>query len=359
MADLSSHSPIYVRSNGSDSTGDGSSGSPYLTAQKAFEIAYTGTGNKVLDFGSGDFGGVNLTTANASNWPSRIAVRGTGATQSFVGGVVGNGVDAVFDFDNGQLISAATNGKNITIIGNNTINIGNVISNGGNGVGYYGSEGVGGIGGTITLTDVVVNNIQSNGGFGTNGSPGGLVNLTNSVAANIDANGGNTNEGSAGGGGTVNLTQSSAANISVSASGIYAFFAAGNVNLINSSCVDIYASSSGMISIGAGGNVTLSNSVVRDINVSGASGYGGDVGGAAGSVTLATSTIRNIYNIGVSTNGTVTDNGNNTGYWNGVFYLLSVATTLDQNGTGCWENIPYINASKRVGINGSSILGLV
>ena len=59
-------STIYIRTTGNDTTGNGSENSPYLTAQKAFEVAYVNNGDYILDFGAGSFGGVNLNTAYAT-----------------------------------------------------------------------------------------------------------------------------------------------------------------------------------------------------------------------------------------------------------------------------------------------------
>ena len=183
MADLSSYTPIYIRSNGNNSTGDGSSGNPYLTAQKGFEIAYAGAGNKVLDFGVGSFGGINLATASAYEWPSRIAVRGAGATTSFVGGINGNGSPTDF-VDNMPVLGGP--GSNISIISNKTINIGNIQTNGGGT--YCGENGDPGAG-NVTLIDCIVNTITSRGSDGcidTYGSTGGNINLNNSNCLNID-----------------------------------------------------------------------------------------------------------------------------------------------------------------------------
>jgi len=190
MADLSSYTPIYIRSNGNDSTGDGSSGNPYLTAQKGFEIAYAGAGNKVLDFGVGSFGGVNLATASAYEWPSRIAVRGAEATTSFVGGINGDGSPT--DVVDGSPVMGGP-GSNISIISNKTINIGNIQTNGG---GTYCAEGSDPGAGNVTLIDCIVNTITSRGSDGcadwppTGGSTGGNINLTNSNCLNIDCRNG-------------------------------------------------------------------------------------------------------------------------------------------------------------------------
>jgi hypothetical protein len=187
MADLSSYTPIYIRSNGNDSTGDGSSGNPYLTAQKGFEIAYAGAGNKVLDFGVGSFGGINLATLD---WPSKIAVRGAGATTSFVGGINGDGSPQGF-FDGNPILGGP--GANISIISNKTINIGNIQTNGG---GTYCGESSDPGAGNVTLIDCIVNTITSRGSDGcgdwppTNGSTGGNINLTNSNCLNIDCRNG-------------------------------------------------------------------------------------------------------------------------------------------------------------------------
>ncbi|NBP16982.1 hypothetical protein EBU95_21815, partial [bacterium] len=97
--DINFTNRIYVRTTGNDSTGDGSSNTPYRTTQKAFEIAYNNFGHmSVIDVGTGNFGGVNLNTANASEWPARIAVRGVSAAQSFLGGINGNGDNEVYDY---------------------------------------------------------------------------------------------------------------------------------------------------------------------------------------------------------------------------------------------------------------------
>ena len=115
MADLSNYTPIYIRTTGNDTTGNGSSGSPYATAQKGYDIAVaTVSGNYVLDFGVGNFSGVLLS----QDWPSRISIRGVNRLQTFLGNINGNGQDAVQDYENNTIISPATSGYTINIISN-------------------------------------------------------------------------------------------------------------------------------------------------------------------------------------------------------------------------------------------------
>jgi hypothetical protein len=65
----------YVRSDGNDTTGDGSPSAPYLTGQKAYDTAVTAAMPSVLDFGVGTF---YITLPG--NWdPNVYTVRGCGA----------------------------------------------------------------------------------------------------------------------------------------------------------------------------------------------------------------------------------------------------------------------------------------
>lgn len=79
---------LHVTTSGNDTTGDGSLAKPFLTAQKAFDVAAAGTGNYVLKFGVGVFGngvdiaGISLGLSGA--WPSRITLSGAGSSVSSV-----------------------------------------------------------------------------------------------------------------------------------------------------------------------------------------------------------------------------------------------------------------------------------
>lgn len=237
MADLSSYTPVFVRSAGNDSTGNGTSGAPYATAQAAFAATYAaldGTTNYVLDFDAGSFGGVNLGTTAAVEWPAAIAVRGLGVLNSFLGGITAFGSNS----------ASPTAGKSVTIVSDGTINLGTInatggkdttlngvagqsggvisltdsvadliITNGGDGSEGYGASGAGGFGGGVSLTNSVTGNISSFGGAGVEfgGSGGGLV-LVNSIVGTIDNYG--TQGGTQGGhGGNATITNSRCGNI--------------------------------------------------------------------------------------------------------------------------------------------------
>lgn len=303
---------IYIRTNGDNDTGDGSEALPYLTAQKAFDVAVVGSGPHLLNFGIGNFGGVTLT----QDWPSRIAVVGVNATQSFLGGINGNGTDAVTDFDTYTIVLPATNGKNISIVGNNSINLGTITTNGA----YGGDTNYdfinGSNGGNVYLTNIYASNITATGGTGGNlnggnGGNGGNITLNGCSVNELTANGGLVSYvGNGGRGGDVELTDSSCGNININGS-------------------DGDASGVG----GSGGNVLLTNSIAGNINsIFGINYFPGVVNG---NITLSSSTVK-IINA-----GTVVDNGNNTGYWNSTFYILSVATTLNSSGTGAWNSNYY------------------
>jgi len=350
MADLSGYSPIYVRSNGNDATGDGSIGSPFLTAQKAFEVAYAGSGNKVLDFGAGNFGGVDLNVANASEWPNRIAVRGAGATQSFLGGIDGNGIDAVFDYDTNTEITPGTSGNNISVVSDKSINLGDIYANAGDVT--PGQNGLSA--GSISLTDTVSEDIYSNGGKTEGFGDGGSINLINSTCKDIYTNASGDNTG--GTGGSVTLVNSISRDIISNGNDSFSMQAGngGSITLTNSTSRDIY-SNGGYIyngSAGSGGSISLNNSNSNNIYSDGGNS-GFSHGGSGGIVTIQYATFKIIsVSKGLGdpsengnfdgSNGSVIDNGNNTGYWLGTFYILSVATTLDQNGDGYWNNTYYL-----------------
>jgi len=278
MADLSSYTPIYIRANGNDSTGDGSINAPFLTAQIAFERAYdisqyAGSNELlVLDFGIGNFGGVNLVTANASEWPNNIAVRGISSEESFLGGVNGNGIEGVFDYETYTYIVEPTPGSHISITSNSTINLGNITANGGNsGGGYAGGMN----GGNIELTDIVVNNINSNGSDtvgGNNSGAGGTILLMRSITeGEIISNGGYSSGSTAGQGGSITIIDSTTRTISANGgSGDYG---------------------------GNGGSIIITNSRSGNITASagyGSYGYPGYSNGSNGSIIVNNGATGNI-----------------------------------------------------------------
>jgi hypothetical protein len=366
MANLSSHTAIYVRTTGNDTTGNGSSGSPYATAQKAFDIAVaTPSGDYVLDFGAGSFGGVTLT----QDWPLRIAVRGVGPTQSFMGGITGSGENIVYDYENYVTLAPPTNGRNVSLASDLSINVGNISVAGGNND-VDGLEPAGN-GGLVTITECVgllVNSSSGTGG-GATGNQGinmlaGDVTLAGSNFGDITATGGNGSDYMSGSGGDVETTNSTTGNINCSG---------GDAS---------YSQGSG----GDAGEVTVSNSTTGNITCSG--GYGSSVGGDAGEVVITNSTCGSISTIGGCTDydafkvgGNITLTNSTTGDLNssaaacgsrgaiisayvnagGVFLggtLTLVGGTILPNNIKVGRIIAT-NWSRGRGVNGSSILGIL
>jgi len=310
MADLSGYSPIYVRSTGNDSTGDGSSGFPYLTAQKAFEVAWdAGSGNYVIDLGVGDFGGVNLDTAGATSWPSRVAVRGVSTSQSNLGGIAANGANEYYDDDEEVMAWVdATAGKAVTVVGNSTANLGNVNTNGGNpdsgSATQQGKDGA-----NISLTDITAGDLNSSGGgnesFGQAAGNPGTITLSNVVAGTLSANGASVSfsysENGPSGGAAISVTSSTVGAISTTGGGGTNGGAGGGaVTLASSSTAASVNTTGGYGTYGGGGGgaVTVTASTVTgNIETGGGgsnpfeSGYGS---GNAGAVTITSSTVGNI-----------------------------------------------------------------
>jgi hypothetical protein len=368
---------ISVSSSGSDS-GEGSQNNPFASAQKAFQEAYAESGSVVIKLGEGSFGGVDLGTANAINWPSRITVQGVSASSSYLGGIIADGT------------------KNVTIIGDGSVNLGDVNASRS---GWYGGNG-----GSITLTNVTAGSISSSGAPNWNwwepSSNGGSVTISNSTVGAINAiggdyygNGGNvtllnstagditTNSGSSGGiGGTITLTNSTAG--SVSSTGSSYDGNGGSITLTNSTATSV--SSNGGSYNGNGGSVTLNNSSSGDITAKGGQswGSGGTVsvtdsgfgtinvdGSPAGTISyygvnrymvngspfsgvfanicysdgFSTSDLNNGTGI-CSSDGKYYANGAlGIGYFNGVYHVMGIATNLDSSGNGVWNDKLYVN----------------
>lgn len=266
MADLSSYSPIYIRVNGNDSTGDGSINAPFLTAQKAFEMAYDisqyGGSNEllVLDFGIGNFGGVNLATANATEWPNNIAVRGVNLNQSFLGEINGNGNDGIIDYETYTDIVVPSNGKDIYIISNNSISINTINSNGGNGISV--SFGISTRGGNLIIKDIQVHTINCFSGS---------VTIHNSNIQIITCDGtyiiGGNGTGTSGG--NINIYNSNITTINNNGNIFDDYGQPGGINNIVNSKVQTINSAGGVSAygIGSGGTVTIDNSFCRYITV--------------------------------------------------------------------------------------------
>jgi hypothetical protein len=347
------YTTIYIRATGNDSSGDGSLSSPYLTAQKAFEIAYSQhisspTLDIILDFGIGNFGGVVLKLTNATEWPSQIKVYGVNIEQSLFGGINGTGNDAVFD-ENGNLINSV-DGYNIHVISNKLINLGDIIAPHGPSASYWTVGATSGNitlenaycedviscefvvenyhtnNGNITLTDTICKNILANASSTSYLYSG--ISLNRSVADNIvstpDCFGGSPSA-------PLTLVSSSCKNITLTSSGSNS---SSSVSLINSTSLNITA---GSTCNGNGGIVSLNNSACGTITTD-ASEHGGNI-------TIVDSKCGNISgNYGSGFNGTNVTLSGNTIIPNLISYAININTT---------------NLKKGRGINGSSILGIV
>jgi hypothetical protein len=219
---------LYIRTTGNDNN-SGTSGSPFRSAQKGFEVAYNGTGDYILDFGTGSFGGITLSYVpyQTLNWPSRISVKGAGSSSSFLGGINGNGIDSnsyyVYNPGIGGYESEdwpATNGANINITSDGTINLGDITTLGGVQGGYEGNAPYCADAGNITLNNCIAGNISAYGHDDGSSScdPGtpGSVTLTNySTVSSVNVHGGNDNNsgslgfGGGSSGGNITLTNHS------------------------------------------------------------------------------------------------------------------------------------------------------
>lgn len=191
--DLSSYTPIYVRTTGDDANDGLTVGSPKCMAQSAYDAAVAaGTGNYVLDFGAGSFGMILL----AANWPARIALRGAGATSSFLGGINGAGIAAGGTLDDDGNFTAewdSSAGYNIELVGDG-ISLGAISTSGGNGSSTdfgWGSYPLGRDGGSINITGCSMGAVSSSGGYGwSTAGNAGSIELVGCQAGDIYAAGG-------------------------------------------------------------------------------------------------------------------------------------------------------------------------
>jgi hypothetical protein len=259
--DLSSYTPIYVRTTGNDSTADGSLALPFRTIDAAYAYAYStvnNLSNTVFDLGAGSFGGLTPASTLGSYGNYTLIVRGDGAQVSFLGGI---------DYYNNNSSANTT----IYVISNNSVNIGDVLLNTANSSGnnpYY-----------FNATDAVLGNINTSAGDGGidggNVYNGGNVYLTGCYTQDIISNGENSGSDPSGGGvynggsgGNVYLTNSNVWNISINGGN------GGVPTYPNDSYV--YGGAAGTLSeIGTCFYVSLSNSVGADGGCPPSGGYDG------------------------------------------------------------------------------------
>ena len=241
---------IYIRTTGSDNN-SGTLASPFRNAQKAFEVAYNGTGDYILDFGAGSFGGVTLSyvPTQTLNWPSRISVRGAGSSSSFLGGINGNGINSDLYSVYNPYTEAyedqywpATPGSSVNITSDGTINLGDISVLGGVAGGDPSNAPYCANAGSVTLNNCVAGNITAYGHDDNinsscdSGFPGNVVLNNYTTVSSINVHGGNdVNSGSYGGGGGTGGTSG------------------GNVTLTNNSTV------TGSINISAGQGYSIND----------------------------------------------------------------------------------------------------
>jgi hypothetical protein len=290
--DLSSYTPIYVRTTGNDENDGWTVENAKRNPQSAYDDAFAAGGLRghVLDIGAGTFAGITLT----ANWPVRIAVRGAGATSSFLGGINGQGSAESTD----PSIVEAGLGYDIALRSDLTVNLGTINASAGASVDYSGARG-----GDITLTDAITGNVSSNGGYagssagGTQNIVGGNIYIEGSTCGDISAYGGENYSYTAGNGGSVTLVDSVVGNINASGGTSDNDNAGhgGDVSITNSLAGTVVTvggtAPSGNIYEGCygghGGNVSLLNSDSGSINAQG--GIGGYATGASGTVSIYSS----------------------------------------------------------------------
>ena len=208
--------------------------------------ATQGTGNYVIDVGAGSFAGFSLNDNFLTNpvWPSRIGIRGAGSTNTSIGNINGNAINAFNDINDNCLFIGGIESCPISINSNNTITFGNISANGISLLDNYcsapGYSPSAGNGQSIFLSGVICGNITSNGGsiatswdYRPQGDGGDII-LIDTVCSGINSNGSN--------GGDVTLTDCKLYG-NISASGLFTYDPAvpamsgglnGNITLIGS-----------------------------------------------------------------------------------------------------------------------------
>ena len=186
----------YVETSGNDTTGDGTMALPYLTAQKAFDIAYAATGEQAIKLGvtNANFGAVTLTAGQT--WPSRIRLHGVSASGSVISLVTGPGVALNINgngsvtiletINDGSSGGEGASGGDSAQVRYTALTSGPISATGGQGgMGTFGGDdpggngGNGGNGGAIILSNVeiigssLLNVASGSGGSGGSGSPNG------------------------------------------------------------------------------------------------------------------------------------------------------------------------------------------
>lgn len=367
--------------------------------------ATQGTGNYVLDFGAGSFGGVvlspfwshvdsntNITHAYDSDWPSRIAVRGASAATSNLGNINGNGRPYTYGYDaetnTTTVTGVGTNGRNIALTSDRSINLGQISSNGGGwDLGLDGtlSPSAAMIAGSISLTDCVASgNVVARGGvFDTGGGwaggsgSGGNVTLVNcTIGGSVYTQAGSVNAGSGGStsaSGSVTATDSDIAG-GVDAAGVTPTEGpgghGGSVTLTRctvAGAVNTYGGhASGTADNGAGnaGSVSATDSIIGlwvyayGGNATGSGGFGGQ-GGNGGAASFTSTRIG--AGLNVSCGATALGSGVTAPSFNGTV-LFSGSCILPSTIYVDWSapgfSLDITGLARGRGVNGSNILGV-
>ena len=408
---------IYIRNKEFD-TGTNRTPPSITAGGVSATLAYTtstidpvvDTASYVLDLGAGTFGGVNLYDAHATEWPSRIAVRGAGKTSSLLGGVNASSRDVLAVDVGGYnyvVLLDTVPPCEVAIVSNKTVNLGDVTAHGG-----YVSDTWGGITGVtprqgenITLTDCVAGDLSNGGTYGHYEAPGagaanypgsGTVTLTGCEAGDITTTsyGGLWSYTGLNGSGSVTVTGSTVGDITTQAVGSdsnqYYFGSSGHVTVTNSAVGNINAqigASAGYggnaaLPVGDGGDVTVTSSTVGN-NLTGEPSAVVSWNNKAdgGNVTVSSSTVGNINTVGTDTenqNGIVPSHSGDVTISNSVTGNIAANGGAD-GGTGALGiggvvelvgNVPLPGIilcgeldttalDKGRGVNGSSILGVV
>ena len=287
-----SYTPVYVRAGGNDTNNGLSVFNAVATVQHAYDLAAAMSGNVVIDLDSGTYAGITLT----ADWPIRIGVRGVSAILSSVGGINGNGMDDDY-MGTGNYSDDATSGFNITIVSDQSCNLGPVSANSGAGMTTTGDNPHGG---SINLLGCVANKISASGtGVGNyNGNPGGSIVLNYTDCWDVKATAGSYFFAQGGPGGNISISNSLCGNLDSSAgdAGMYGGSSGGTITTTNSVCGNIKAvgTCGGGDFAGNGGNLVLAETVFGVVHNEGGGvpgDFGNGIAGVSGSISLTNCTL--------------------------------------------------------------------
>lgn len=192
---------LYVTKSGNDSTGDGTLAKPYITVQKAYDVAMAAylldLTPRCIDVGAGAFAAV---TTGLAGWIVEISLKGCGHEITTIAGITSTGASGSASSGDAGVAGAAIH------IRGTGINVGDIVANGGDGgsgmpaagLGINGGNGGnGGDGGNVTLEDVAFKSISTIGGVGGYGGAGG--DSDDGTTPIVAGNGGHGGSGGAGG----------------------------------------------------------------------------------------------------------------------------------------------------------------